>query len=176
MHPDVLEEPLSAARPPQQASKDAWFNPSIAPASTRANAVVASVMQALEQHGRKRALRAQDRATLRKVMIPVIANLICHYLIGSPGDGIPVPRSNRDEALGGKGTRYRPFVFPRSLPKMLGTLCELGFAEQRIGEYSSIPKKSKRTTIRAGAKLFELVQAHKVSLEDFTSMKASVRL
>ena len=148
------------------AIEDAWFNPSIAPASTRGNAVVAPVMQALEQHGRKRALRTQDRSTLHKVMIPVVANLIHHYLIGSPGAGIPVPRSNRDEALGGKGARYQPFVFPRSWPKMFDTLCELGFAEQRIGQYSSIPGKSKRTTIRAGAKLIELVQAHKVTVED----------
>jgi hypothetical protein len=166
MRRDALEQPLSAYRPAQQASKDVWFNPSISPANARADAVVAPVLQALEQHGRKRALRATDRATQRKVLIPVVANLIHHYLIGRPGEGIPVPRSNRDEALGGKGSRYQPFVFPRSWPKMLNSLGELGFAEQCIGKYSSIPGKSKRTTIRAGAKLIKLIEDRKVALED----------
>ena len=76
-----------------------------------------------------------------------MTNLIHHYLVGSPGEGIPVPRSKRDNALGGKGSHYQPFVFPRSFPKMLDTLCELGFAEQRIGgDYSSDIKAYKRTT------------------------------
>src|SRR4051812_8686722 len=113
-----LEEPLSAPGPTQQASKDVWFNPSISPADSRAHKVVVPLVQALEQHGRKRALKAKDRQTLHDVLIPVVANLIHHYLIGSPGEGIPVPRSKRVEALGGNGSRYQPFVFPRSWPKM----------------------------------------------------------
>jgi hypothetical protein len=123
-------------------------------------------MRAWETHGRERALRAKDRHTLYKVGIPVVCNLTHHYLIGSPGEGIPVPRSKRDNALGGKGTRYQSFVFPRSFPKMLDVLCALGFAEQKLGEYSGIPGQSKRTTIRAGTKLIELIEEHKVTIED----------
>jgi hypothetical protein len=49
---------------------------------------------------------------------------------------------------------------------MLDALCALGFAEQTIGEYSAVKGKSKRTTIRAGAKLIELLKEHKVTLAD----------
>jgi hypothetical protein len=88
-----------------------------------------------------------------------------HYLSGSRGQGIPVPRSKRDKALGGKGNRYQPFAFPRSFPKMLDGLCALGFAEQIIGD----PAKFKRTTVKAGAKLIELIEEHKVTLEDLNA-------
>ena len=119
-----------------------------------------------------RAIRAQacaqakDRQILHNVLIPLVANLMHHYLIGSPGQGIPVPRSNK--ALGGKGNRYQPFSFPRSFPKMLDALCALGFAEVTIGEYSGIPGKSKRTTVKAGPKLIELIKQHRVILKDLS--------
>jgi len=116
----------------------------------------------MEQYKRKRALRPQDRHTHYRVLIPLTANLIQHYLNGSPGDGIPVPRSKRDNALGGKTNRYEPFSFPRSFPKMLDALCALGFVEQTIGG------QFRRTTVRAGAKLIELIQEHKVNLEDLS--------
>ena len=54
----------------------------------------------------------------------------------------------------GKGNRYQPFSFPRSFPKMLDALSALGFAEQTIGD----PAKFKRTTVKAGAKLIELIE------------------
>jgi hypothetical protein len=167
----ALENPLSVGTSPQEASKDQWFNPSLSPArSERAHEVVIPVMRAWELHGRRRAMRKKDRDTLYKVGIPVVTNLIHHYLIGSPGEGIPVPRSKRDNALGEKGNRYQPFVFPRTFPKMLDSLCELGFAEQSIGgDYSSAIKAYKRTTMRAGAKLIELIEEHKVSLADLQS-------
>jgi len=168
MHNDTLEEQLSVGPVSAETAKDQWFNPSLSPAgSERAHKVVGPVMRALEQHGRKRALKAKDRHTLYKVGIPLVSNLIHHYLIGSPGEGIPVPRSKRDNALGGKGNRYQPFVFPRSFPKMLDTLCELRFVEQSIGgDYSNAIKAYKRTTVRAGPKLIELIQEHKVTLAD----------
>ncbi len=81
-------------------------------------------------------MRSNYRHTLHKVLIPFVANLMHHYLVGSPGKGIPVPRSNMDMALGGKGNRYQRFVFPGSFPKMLDALCALQFAEQTLGEYS----------------------------------------
>ena len=118
----------------------------------------------MEQYERKRALRSKDRHTLYRVLIPLTANLIQHYLNGSPGDGIPVPRSKRDDALGGKTNRYQPFSFPRSLPKMLDGLCALGFAEQTIGKFSGWPGQSRRTTVRAGPKLIELIKQHNVTL------------
>jgi hypothetical protein len=163
-----------ASSPERGASKSEgtsgpWFNPSLSPANERAHQVVVPVIRAMERHGRKRALKAKDRHTLYKVFIPVVANLMHHYLVGSPGEGIPVPRSKRDKTLGGKGNRYKPFVFPRSFPKMLDALCALGFAEQSIGQYSAIPSKSKQTTIRAGAKLVELIREHKVTSADLNS-------
>jgi hypothetical protein len=73
-----------------------------------------------------------------------------------------VPRSKRDKALGGKANRYQTFSFPRSFPKMLDGLCALGFAEQTIGDAG----KFRRTTIKAGPKLIELIKGHMVTLED----------
>ena len=49
---------------------------------------------------------------------------------------------------------------------MLDALCALEFAEQSIGEYSGIPGRSKRTTIRAGRKLIQLIEEHGVTLGD----------
>ena len=50
---------------------------------------------------------------------------------------------------------------------MLDTLCELGFVAQQIGgDFSWNIKKNKRTTVRAGAKLIELIKQHGVGLED----------
>ena len=79
-----------------------------------------------------------------------------------------MPRSHRDNALGGKGNRYQPFSFPRSFPKMLDALCALGFAKQTIGD----PDKFRRTTVKAGAKLIELINEHKVTLEDLSTGRA----
>ena len=159
---------------PAPVAKDPWFNPDLSPATARAHEAVMLIVRTIEQHGRKRALRAKDQQTLHKVLIPLLANLMHHHLSGGVGQGIPVPRSKRDEALGGKASRYRPFVFPRSFPKRLDTLCALGFAEQTIGgDFSWDIKKNKRTTVRAGAKLIELIKQHQVTLEDFKVVGAT---
>jgi hypothetical protein len=161
-----LENALDVVEP-APAPRDRWLNPDMSPAAPRAHEAVTQVVRAIEGHGRKRALRAEDRQTLHKVLIPLLSNMIHHYLCESAGEGIPVPRSKRDGALGGKPSRYQPFVFPRSFPKTLDALCELGFAEQNIGgEFSRGIKKIKRTTVRAGPKLIELIKQHAVSLED----------
>jgi hypothetical protein len=117
-----------------KAAGDPWFKPNLFPGTKRAYEVVASVECAMELYGRKRALRAKDRQTLYNVLTPLVVNLMHHYRGGSPGQGIPVPRSKRDKALGGKANRYQTFSFPRSFPKMLDGLCALGFAEQTIGD------------------------------------------
>jgi hypothetical protein len=44
---------------------------------------------------RERALREMNLDTLYGVVIALLANLIHHYLVGSPGKGIPVPRSKK---------------------------------------------------------------------------------
>ena len=158
---------------PDQPERDPPFNPHLSPSgSARAHEVVGPVVRAMEQYERKRALRSKDRHTLYRVLIPLTANLIQHYLNGSPGDGIPVPRSKRDDALGGKTNRYQPFSFPRSLPKMLDGLCALGFAEQTIGKFSGWPGQSRRTTVRAGPKLIELIKQHNVTLDDLSGTDA----
>jgi hypothetical protein len=153
------------ADPLDEPQRDPWFNPYLSPAgSVRAHEVVAPVVSAVEKHERKRALRSQDKHTFFQVLIPLVTNLMHHYLIGSPGKGIPVPLSKK--ALGKKGNRYQPFTFPRSFPKMLNALSELGFAKVTIGKFSGFLGKSKLTTVEAGAKLIELINEHKVTLED----------
>jgi hypothetical protein len=146
--------------------RDPWFNPNLGMRCIRAHVVIAAVVPAAEKYGRKRALRGKNVVAFDNMAITLLLNLMHHYLSGSPGQGIPVPRSKRDKTLGRKGNRYQTYSFPRSFPKMLDTLCALGFAEQTIGEYSGIPGKSKRTTVRAGPKLIELIKEHKVTLED----------
>src|SRR5690349_9396234 len=96
---------------PTKIQRDPWFNPHLFPSTARAHEVVIPVVTAVERYGRKRALRPQDRHTYYRVLIPLVANLIHHYLVGSPGRGIAVPRSNK--SLGIKGNRYQPFSFPR---------------------------------------------------------------
>jgi hypothetical protein len=118
---------------------------------------------AVKTYKRKRALRGKNLDTLYGTFIALLANLIYHYLIGSRGQGIPVPRSKK--ALGKKGNRYEP-SFPRSFPKMLDALCALGFAKETKGKFSGFPGQSKRTTVRAGPRLIELIKEHKVTLED----------
>jgi hypothetical protein len=132
----------------------------------RAYLVADPVVNQTASHERKRAMKGDDYRKHRALVEIVVANLIHHYLTGSSGSGLPVPRSKKDKALGGRGNRYQSFVFPRTFPKTLDALCVLGFAEQTLGEYSALRDKSKRTTIRAGAKLIELVDQHGVTLDD----------
>jgi len=148
--------------------RDPWFNPGLSPASSeRAHEVVVPVVTAVERYKRRRALKAKDKLTLYKVLIPLVTNLIHHHLTGSRGQGIPVPRSNKE--LGKKGNRYRPFSFPRSFPKMLDAMRALGFAKVTIGKYSGIPGQSKLTTVKAGPKLIQLITEHNVKLEDLSA-------
>ncbi len=146
--------------------RDTWFNPHLGPNTStwRAHDVIGVPLLAVKTHKRKRALTGANLDTFSRVMIALLANLIHHYLSGSPGDGIPVPRSNKE--LGKKANRYEPLSFPRSFPKMLDALRDLGFAEVTLGKYSGFPGQSKRTTVRAGPKLIELIEEHKVTLDD----------
>jgi hypothetical protein len=148
---------------PSEPQRDLWFNPHLSPRNARAQEVVVPVVHAVEHYERKRALRSQDKLTFFQVLIPLVTNLMHHYLIGSPGQGIPVPRSKK--ALGQRANRYQP-SFPRSFPRMLDGLRDLGFARETKGKFSGLPGQSKRTTVRAGPRLIELIKEHRVTLED----------
>ena len=154
----------TAASP--EPERDLWFNPHLAPRSSRAHQVIGIPVLALKTHDRKRALRGRDADTFHKVMIALLSNLIVHYLRGSPGNGVPVPRSNK--VLGKMGDRYQPFSFPRSFPEMLDALSDLGFAEVTLGKYSGFPGQSKRTAVKAGQKLIGLIEQNKLTLDDFS--------
>ena len=153
-------------------NSDPWFNPHLGPNTTsesssrRAHAVIGVPLLAVKTHKRERALSGRSLTTFYTVMIKLLANLMHHYLSGNMGNGIPVPRSNKE--LGKKGDRYQPFSFPRSFPKMLDALSELGFAKVTLGKYSGFPGQSKRTTVRAGPKLVALIEEHKVTLDDLS--------
>jgi hypothetical protein len=143
--------------------RDLWFNPHLGPCGISAHNVIDVPVLAVKAYKRKRALRGKNLDTLYATVIALLANLIYHYLIGSPGQGIPVPRSKK--ALGQKDNRYQP-SFPRSFPRMLDDLCELGFATETKGKFSGFPGQSRRTTVRAGPKLIALIKEHQVTLED----------
>src|SRR5580700_2338781 len=123
--------------------QDLWFNPHLSPnntsadSSTRAHAVIGVPLLAVKEHDRKRALTSKNLTTFYRVMIPVLSNLIVHYLRDSPGNGVPVPLSKK--ALGTKGDRFNPSSFPRSFPQMLRALRNLGFAEVTKGAFSGVP-------------------------------------
>ena len=143
--------------------RDLWFNPHLGPSSRCPTEVIGVPLLAVKNHKRKRARKGKDLDTLYTVVIALLANLIRHYLIGRPGHGIPVPRSKK--ALGKQGNRYEP-SFPRSFPRMLDDLRDLGFAKETKGKFSGFPGQSKRTTVRAGPKLIQLIKKHNVTLED----------
>ncbi len=146
-----------------RAERDSWFNPGLTPVTDRLREVAATIERAVEQQAYKRAPKPQERHSLDRVLTVLIANLVQHYLTGGSG-GIAVPRAKR--ALGAKPTRYQPFVFPKPFPNWLDALEALGFIAQRKGVYSGLPGQSRRTTIRAAAKLIKLVEEHKVTLDD----------
>jgi hypothetical protein len=155
-----MEQRTDALDQPQ---RDLWFNPHLGPRGIPAHNVIGVPVLAVKTYKRKRALRGKNLDTLYGTLIALLANLIYHHLIGSHGQGIPVPRSKK--ALGKRGNRYQP-SFPRSFPRMLDALCDLGYAKETKGKFSGFPGQSKRTTVRAGPKLIELIKEHKVALED----------
>jgi hypothetical protein len=148
---------------PSEVHRDLWFNPHLGPSGPPAHKVIGVVLLAVKSHKRQRALKGKKLDTLYTVVIALLANLIHHYLVGSLGQGIPVPRSKR--ALGKRGNRYQP-SFPRSFPRRLDDLCDLGYARETKGKFSGFPGQSRRTTVRAGPKLIALIKEHHVTLED----------
>ena len=130
---------------------DPWFNPYRRPATPRALDVVGDVLFDLEQReNRKRKRTKKDRQWLWQVGHVLVADLAYHYLSGSPGSGLVVLRAKREL---GKKSRYYPPYFTRSFPNLLDTLQRLGYLRQKKGAYSGMPGKSKRTTIKADARL-----------------------
>ena len=80
---------------------DLWFNPHLGPnfatddSRARSHAVISVPLLAVKEHDRKRRLRSKAVNAFFRVMIPVLSNLIVHYLRGSPGNGVPVPLALR---------------------------------------------------------------------------------
>jgi hypothetical protein len=144
---------------------DPWFNPYRWPATPRALEVVGEVLfdffEKRENRGRKR--KTKDRQWLWQVGHVLVADLAYHYLSGSPGSGLVVPRAKREL---GKKSRYHPPYFTRSFPKLLDTLQRLGYLRQKKGSYSGKPGKSKRTTIRPDVRFIELIEKHNVTFAD----------
>jgi hypothetical protein len=146
---------------------DPWFNPYRHPTSDNGWLLVSSALDDLEGHQkRKRARKTKDRHWFWEVVTALIADLTYHHLDGSSGSGLVVPRANR--ALG-KESRYHNPIFTRTFPGMLDALQALGYLKQKKGAYSGIPWKSKRTTIRAGKRLIELIEKHKITFADLRS-------
>lgn len=149
-----------------ETQRDTWFNPHLVPCTKSAHEVVGVPVLALKSHKRKRALSGKAVDALYAVIVPVLSNMIWQYLSVDQGEGVPVPLAK--DALGDKNAnRYEPLSFPRSFPKMLEALSDLGFARVRKGHYSGLPGQSRRTTVSAGPKLIRLVKEHGLTLGDF---------
>ena len=158
---------MARARAHKKASRerDPWFNPYRYSATERARIAVGEALYAFEEReNRKRRRKPKDRQWLWQLGYALLADLIHHHLDGSPGSGLVVPRAK--SALG-KRSRYYPPFFTRSFPMLLTALESAGYLKQRKGVFSGAPGKSTRTTIRAGAKLVEVIERHRLIFDDF---------
>ena len=145
---------------------DPWFNPYRWPESPAAKGLVWDVMREVEKReNRKRKRTEKDNQWFWQLGHVLVADLAYHYLCGSPGNGLVVPRAKREL---GKQSRYHPPYFTRRFPTFLDTLQSVGYLRQKIGVYSGEPGKSKRTTIRASVGFIELVEKHKLTFNDLT--------
>lgn len=143
---------------------DPWFNSYRWPAAPPALSVVGDVLFDVEKREiRKRKRTPKDRQWLWQVGHVLVANLIYHYLSGSPGEGLVVPRAKHELV---KKSRYRPPYITQSFPALLDTLQRLGYLRQRKGAFSGKPGQSRRTTIRPDVRFIELIEKHKVTFED----------
>jgi hypothetical protein len=76
--------------------RDTWFIPHLVPCTRCAHEVIGVPLLAVKAHQRQRAMTGRALDALYTVMIPLLANLICHYLSGNPGQGVPVPLAKKD--------------------------------------------------------------------------------
>jgi len=143
---------------------DPWFNAYRWPGSPRALSVVGDVLFDVEKReNRKRKRKQKDHQWLWQVGHVLVADLIYHYLSGSPGEGLVVPRAKHELI---KKSRYRPSYITQKFPALLDTLQRLGYLQQTKGAFSGKPGQSRRTTIRPDARFIELIERHKVTFED----------
>jgi len=151
-------------RPP-----DPWFNPYRQPATDRACAIardVAGQLQVVEKCRGLRARRrkARDQETFEEIVAAVVADVIHHYLSGSPGDGLVVSRSKK---ILGRASRYRPPVFAEGFRHVLNLLSspEMEFVQQRVGQQLH---PARRTTIKADTRLVSRIEEHGLTFADLT--------
>src|SRR5262245_55438057 len=147
---------------------DPWFNPYRHAATHRGAIALGDLIHLLEQReARKRARRKQGREWLWKVGYALLADLTHHYLGGSPGNGLVVPRAKREL---GKKSRYDPGFFTQSFPKLLDEFERQGLLKQTKGKFSGWG--SKRTTIRPGVALIEVIKKERITFEDLSLQEA----
>ena len=143
---------------------DPWFNFHRHPKGERTLQFIHEALHDLEKlEKRKRARRTEDRNRLWRFGHVLLANLAYYQLNGAPGKGLVVPRAKSALA---KVTRYQA-AFPRTFPDLLNNLERFGYLKQTRGEYSARRERAKRTTIRPGRKLVELIEKHQLTVEDF---------
>jgi hypothetical protein len=154
----------------QERESDPWFNPYRHPASENGWHLVSAALDDLEQHQkRKRARKTKDRHWFWQTLASIVADLAYHHIDGSPGTGLVVPRA---KSVLGRRSRYHEPIFTQTFPSLLDDLQELDYLQQKKGVYSGMRGKSKRTTIRAGAKLIELIKKHQITFADLHAATA----
>jgi len=154
----------------QERDNDPWFNPYRHPASENGWHLVSAALDDLERYEqRKRARKKKDRHWLWEVLPALVSDLAYHYLDDCPGTGLVVPRA---KSVLGKVSRYHAPIFTRTFPNLLDALQDLDYLQQKTGVYSAQRGKSKRTTIRAGGKLVELIKRHEITFADLRAAEA----
>lgn len=155
---------MAKTKPADERERDPWFNPYRYPTTERATVAIGDALREFEeQEGRKRTRKQNDRQWLWRAGAALFADLAYHHLSGCPGAGLAVPRAKKDL---GKRDRYSPLILTRSFPSLLDKLERAGYLIQTKGKFSGHPAQSKRTTIRAGAKLISLVVDNQITFDD----------
>lgn len=159
-------------------SKDRPFQPYRAPLTDAAKAIVADVINQIQNYEqflklRKRRRKKVDQATFEDTISAIVCDLI-HRYCQDPSGRVSVSLSNR--TLGRK-SRYRAPALGKTLPTLLGHLSapEMAFVKMTkgsrrevIGEDDVFRYEGQLTTIQAGPRLTQRIEEHDLAFEDLT--------
>jgi hypothetical protein len=161
---------ISATSPAIDATpRDRPFTPWRCPRSERADALVADVLNQLqnfESHRklRRRKRRAQDQVTFEAAISAIVCDLV-HRKLEQPAGWLAISLS---KAVLGLAPRYQAATIGKTLPDLLKRLAapEMAFLEVVKGRRGYF-NNGRQTTIRAGSRLVSRICSLELSPDDF---------
>ncbi len=161
MQPNDLED--------EEPPRDRRFCPYRYPKTDPAKAVVADVLNQLQNYEqyfglRKRARKQVDQEIFETTVAAIVCDLVHHHLSDVDGS-VTITRSN---SVLGRKNRYRPIAYGKTLPHILDRLAsfEMSFVEQLVGHEGDDNYLGRQTTICAGPRLITRIEDHEVELSD----------